>query len=312
MTCTSTCCSTLAKLYRDRLTDQAQAQGAFERLIQRRPGHNEAMEYLKEAYEQQANMRKLHDLYASAVDEEWSPERRVELTRSAARIALDHLDDPATAAHDWERLLELGDMDSQVTVELSQVYREAERWPDLGQFLENRAAACAGTTRVAILREAIEAFLSGARSPERAESLINQVLEESPDDPIALASLASVRSQQSNWAELEQIALRPHGRRRSPRKARRASPCCRVADFRGRNTIVQRVPTSGFSLPRPTIGMRYEHARSTSNGREDHQGLVQFLVSRATKARTDDDKAALYRRAAEVADEGAPLAGDGR
>ena len=292
----------LAKLYRDRLTDQAQAQGAFERLIQRRPGHNEAMEYLKEAYEQQANMRKLHDLYASAVDEEWSPERRVELTRSAARIALDHLDDPATAAHDWERLLELGDMDSQVTVELSQVYREAERWPDLGQFLENRAAACAGTTRVAILREAIEAFLSGARSPERAESLINQVLEESPDDPIALASLASVRSQQSNWAELEQIALRPmdgvapHARLDVLRLA--AELLTSAGEHDRAASAYERI-LSAASNDRDAVRAREEHLQRQG----DHQGLVQFLVSRATKARTDDDKAALYRRAAEVADE---------
>lgn len=291
----------LAKLYRDRLTDQAQAQATFERLIQRRPGHNEAMEYLKDAYEQQADMRKLHDLYASAVDEEWSPERRVELTRAAARIALDHLDDPATAAHDWERLLELGDMDGQVTVELSQVYREAERWPDLGQFLENRAAACAGTTRVAILREAIEAFLSGARSPDRAESLINQVLEESPDDPIALASLASVRSQQSNWAELEQIALRPmddvaqHARldvlRLSAELLTAAGEHDRAA------TAYERILAASPN-DRDAMRAREEHLQRQG----DHQGLVKFLVSRATKARTDDDKAALYRRAAEVAD----------
>jgi tetratricopeptide (TPR) repeat protein len=292
----------LAKLYRDRLTDRPRAQEAFERLIQRRPGHNEAMEFLKEEYETQGNMRKLHDLYASAVDEEWSPERRVELTRAAARIALDHLDEPATAAHDWERLLELGDMDGQVTVELSQVYREAERWPDLGEFLENRAAACAGTTRVAVLREAIEAFLSGARSPERAESLITQVLEESADDPIALASLAIVRAQQSRWADLEQIAERPmddvaaHARLDVLRLT--AELLTSAGEHDRAATAYERI-LSAAPNDRDAVNAREQHLRRKG----DHQGLVQFLIKRANKARTADEKATQYQRAAQVADE---------
>ncbi len=297
----------LAKLYGDRLGDAAQAQATFERLIQRRPGHNEAMEYLEHVYEMQGDMRKLHDLYASAVDEEWSPERRVELTRSAARIALDHLDDSATAAHDWERLLELGDMDGQVTVELSQVYREAERWPDLGEFLENRATACAGTTRVAILREAIEAFLSGARSPERAETLINQVLEENPDDPIALASMANVRSQQQHWADLEAIAQRPmdgvaaHARLDVLRLS--AELLAGAEEHERAATAYERILAAAPN-DRDAIHAREEHLRRKG----DHQGLVQFLVTRAAKARSTDDKAKLFERAAQVADEslGAP------
>lgn len=292
----------LAKLYNDRLTDGAQAQYAFERLIHRRPGHHEAMEFLKEAYEAQGDMRKLHDLYASAVDEEWSPERRVELTRSAARIALDHLDDPATAAHDWERLLELGDMDGQVTVELSQVYREAERWPDLGEFLENRAAACAGTTRVAVLREAIEAFLSGARSPDRAEALINQVLEESPDDAIALASLANVRAQQRRWPELESIGQRPMDH--VPPNARldvlrlTADLLAKAGEHDRAASAFERI-LSFAPNDRDAVAAQEEHLRRKG----DHAGLVQFLVVRAEKARNADDKAALYERAAKEADE---------
>jgi tetratricopeptide (TPR) repeat protein len=292
----------LAKLYKDRLVDPDRAQNTFERLIERRPGHNEAMEFLRETYETQGDMRKLHDLYASAIDTEWSPERRVELTRAAARIALDHLGDPATAAHDWERLLELGDMDGQVTVELSQVYREAERWPDLGQFLENRAAACAGTTRVAILREAIEAFLSGARSPDRAEALIAQVLEESPDDPIALASLAGVRAQQGKWAELEDVALRPMA---GAPLAAKLDVLRLTADLLATAGEHERAATAYVQVldaapnDRDAVAAREDHLRRKG----DHEGLVQFLITRANKARTPDEKAGLYERAARVSDE---------
>jgi tetratricopeptide (TPR) repeat protein len=297
----------LAKLYRDRIIDHEHAQDAFERLIARRPGHNEAMEYLREAYETKGDMRRLHDLFASAVDTEWSPERRIELTRSAARIALDHLEDPSTAARDWERLLDLGDMDGQVTVELSQVYREAERWPDLGEFLENRAAACAGTTRVAILREAIEAFLSGARSPERAEALIGQVLEESPDDPIALASLASVRSQQGQWDALERVAERPMAQAPLAAKLDVLRLTAELLTGAGEH---ERAATAYLKVletapnDRNAVTARENHLRRKG----DHEGLLQFLIVRANKAKVAEDKASLYERAARVADEflGAP------
>ena len=291
----------LAKLYRDRLSDLARAQATFERLIQRRPGHNEAMDFLKEAYELTGDMRSLHDLYARAVDEEWGPDRRVELTRSAARIALDHLGDPALAARDWERLLELGDMDGQVTVELSQVYREAERWADLGEFLENRAKACAGTTRVAILREAVEAFLSGAHNPERAEALITQVLDESPDDAIALASLANVRAQQKRWDELEQVGKSPMADAPPAAKLdvlRLVADLLSTAGEHDRAALSYERILSVAPGDRKAVAAREDYLRRKGN----HQGLVSFLISRADKARTSEEKAKLYQRAAEVAD----------
>ncbi len=291
----------LAKLYRDRLADRVHAQNAFERLIQRRPGHSEAMDFLKEDYEAQGEMRKLHDLYATAVDDEWSPERRIELTRLAARIALDHLNDPTIAAQDWERLLEFGDIDGRVAVELSQVYREAKRWPDLGQFLETRAAACAGTTRVAVLREAIESFLSGAKSPDRAETLINHVLDESPDDPIALASLSNVRAQQGQWAELESIALREMAD--VPAAARldvlrhTAQLLAAAGEHDRAATAYERVL---HLAPNDRDAIAAKEKYLTRKG--DHQGLVEFLVARADKSHSQQDKAQLFERAAQVAD----------
>jgi len=65
----------LARIYRDQIPDRARAQKTFERLIAQRAGHEEAMKFLEEAFENQGNMEALHSLYAHAVDEEWNPER---------------------------------------------------------------------------------------------------------------------------------------------------------------------------------------------------------------------------------------------
>jgi len=292
----------LARLYRDRLSDKARAQQTFERVVQQRPGHAEAMEYLEGVYEAQGNMKALHDLYAMAVDEEWGPERRIELTRNAARIALDHLHDPAMAARDWERLLELGDLDGQVTVELSRVYREAARWSDLGEFLRNRAAACTDTTRVAVLREAVEAFLTGAGKADLAEPLIAQILSTQPEDPVALASLASVRAQQKRWQELEQIARQPLTD--APPQAR-LDVLRLVADLlssageHDRAALAYERILTFAPTDREAIAAREQHLRRVG----DHRGLVQFLVARAEKARKEEERAARYQRAAEVADQ---------
>ena len=298
----------LARLYRDRLPDRARAQQAFERLIAQRPGHEEAMKFLVEVYENQGNMLALHNLYAHAVDEEWGPDRRIELTRNAARIALDHLKDPKTAARDWERLLELGDVDGQVTVELSRVYREAERWADLGEFLQNRAAASASTTRVAVLREAAEAFVAGASDLGRAEGIIQQILADSPDDAVALASLASILSKRGQWEEVSAIARRQMPDVPGPA---RLDVLRLVADLLTRagehdkaaiayERILQVAPND-----KPAVAAREEHLRR----KHDHEGLVSFLVARAEKARNAADKAKLFARAAEAADQ---YLGDGR
>ncbi|MCU0691200.1 MAG: hypothetical protein MUF54_07360, partial [Polyangiaceae bacterium] len=291
----------LARLYRDRIADRDRARYAFERLVARRPGHRESMGFLTEEYEARGDMRSLHDLYARAVDEEWSPDRRVELTRTAARIALDHLGDAVLAATDWERLLELGDTDAQVTVELSQVYREAGRWADLGEFLRNRSVACAGTTRVALLREAAEAHLSGARDPAAAEALISQIVQESPDDPIALASLASVRAHQQRWDELEAVARRPMADVPSAARLdvlRMTAALLAAAGEHDRAAFAYERILNVAPADREAVAAREAHLRRKG----DHHGLVSFLVSRADKARSADDRAQLYQRAAEVAD----------
>ena len=292
----------LARLYRDRLSDKARAQQTFERVVQQRPGHVEAMEYLEGVYQAQGNMKALHGLYAMAVDEEWGPERRIELTRNAARIALDHLHDAALAARDWERLLELGDLDGQVTVELSRVYREAARWSDLGEFLQNRAAACTDSTRVAVLREAIEAFLSGARKPDRAESLIQEIVATQPEDTVALASLAGVRAQQGRWAELEQIAKMPMSDAPAPARLdvlRLVAELLSAAGEHDRAAIAYERVLQFAPTDRDAIAAREQHLQRMG----DHKGLVQFLVARAEKARKEEDRATRYQRAAEVADQ---------
>ncbi|MBI5531174.1 MAG: hypothetical protein HY898_00560 [Deltaproteobacteria bacterium] len=291
----------LARLYRDRLPDRARAQQAFERVIQLRPGHEEAMKFLAELYENLGNMTALHNLYARAVDDEWNPERRIELTRNAARIALDHLKDAKAAARDWERLLELGDADGQVTVELSRVYREAGRWSDLGEFLHNRAAACTGTTRVAVLREAVEAFLAGGSEPSKPETLIQQILAESADDPVALASLSTLLANASRWEELAEVSRRPMP---DVPGAARLDVLRLVADLLTRagehdraaiayERILQLAPGDKVA-----VQAREEHLRRVG----DHQGLVAFLVARADKARQAENKAKLFARAAEVAE----------
>ena len=292
----------LARLYRDRISERAQAQLAFEALIEARPGHEEAMKFLSEAYEEQGNHSGLHKLYAQAVEQEWSPERRLELTGKAARIALDQLKDPQLAARDWERLLELGESDNQVTVELSRVYREAGRWSDLGEFLQNRSSSCTGTTRVVILREAVEAFLAGGSDPARPEALLQQILQESADDPVALASLSTLLAGSRRWDELADIA-----RRQMPDVpgAARLDVLRLVADLLTRageheraaiayERILQLAPSDKVA-----IQSREEHLRRVG----DHQGLVTFLVSRAEKTRLAPEKARLFARAAEVADQ---------
>lgn len=290
----------LAKIYKERLTDQQHAQRTFERLVQRRPGHGDAIRFLSDVYTAAGETDKLHRLYTSAIEAEWSPERRLELTKITAAIALDQMNDPMLAASDWQRLLDLGDTDPQISTELSKVYRGAQRWAELGEFLASRAMSGTPISKIPLLREAIESFVASGDHPERAKEIIEQLLADHPDDPISLGSLAILYAQQRNWQELEKIASRTMDE---------VKPSARLDVIRlTAQLLVQAGQLDAAASAYNCILAITPNDREALDAREqylrdkgDEEGLLQFLTVRAEKSRTTSDKASYYERAAAVA-----------
>ena len=199
----------LARLYRDRLRDLPSAEDQFRRLLAVAPADPEPNRFLAQRYREREDWRALYDLRVGAIDATWNPEQRLEWTREAARIASEQLRAEELAIAAWERLWRSGDAQQEATRALSDSYRRAGEWDRLGEFLVRRADEVTGAERVVALREAAEAYLTGDRNHDRATAVLQRILDEAPEDVVALLSLARVYSRRIDWAALAKLGARP-------------------------------------------------------------------------------------------------------
>ena len=195
----------LARVYRDRLKDVRRAEQAFAVLAQEDPSSGEAIEFLVEAYTTRGEWEAIYDLYLSAVEASWDPNERLSWTEQAADVALSKLSDDGLAIKAWEHLWKLGDALEDTSRELSRLYRRTARWAEMAEFLQEQADRCTGAEQLVVLRELAEVKLSGLRDPDGASQVLEQIVERSPQDPIATLQLARVYAQRKDWDSLVRL-----------------------------------------------------------------------------------------------------------
>ncbi len=205
----STLLADLGRLQRDRLGDQAAAERTFQQLVLIEPANVDGFAFLVDVYESRGAWRPLYDLHVAAVEATWDPKERLSWTRRAVQIAEERLLSSELSIEAWERLAKLGDAVDETSHALGEAYRAAGRWDRLTDFLERSTASTAGAERRLQLREVAEASLSGLRDAERAARLLNKLLVERPQDPIALLMLARVEARRKNWDPLFSLGTRP-------------------------------------------------------------------------------------------------------
>jgi tetratricopeptide (TPR) repeat protein len=119
--------------------------------------------------------------------------RAVELLRRAARVREGWLDDPATAAAAWRRLLAVAPADAEALEALDRILSRERRTDELVPVLEALAEARRaepGRRLEVLLRRAV--LLEGAEDPRAAVEAYARILEDYPHDDAALAGLARV------------------------------------------------------------------------------------------------------------------------
>ena len=195
----------LARMYRDRLSDMGRAEAAFRLVAQEEPANPEALTFLVDHYKAQADHRAIYDLYMAAVETTWDPNERLNWTREAADIGVAKIGDTGLAIAAWEHLWELGDAVDEASRELSGLYRRSGHWQELATFLEGNAAHHEGAARLVVLRELAEVKLSGLNDPDGASSVLEQIVELSPQDVIATLQLARVYAQRQDWDGMDRL-----------------------------------------------------------------------------------------------------------
>ncbi len=293
----------LARIYRDRLGDDARAEEAFLLLTRMEPANGEALSFLVEHYQQRADWGAIYDLYLSAVEATWDPHERLSWTRLAADLASDKLDDVSLAIRAWEHLWRLGDAVEDAARELSRLYRAAGRWAEMAAFLGQEAQRLDGAAQLVVLRELAEVTLSGLKDPDGASAVLEQIVERSPQDPIATLQLARVYTQRQDWDGLERLCSAEAQQQLTAEAAQDLQHM--VADaFWQADRLEQAVEAYNRILevdPADSLGIQRKQDYLTRTDR--YSDLLSLLLAKAEATDDEDERAALLARSATLAEQ---------
>ncbi|MCC6747446.1 MAG: hypothetical protein IT371_07300 [Deltaproteobacteria bacterium] len=292
----------LARMYRDRLADELRAEQAFAALAKDDPASAEALDYLTDRYQRQGAWEAIYDLYQSAVEATWDPNDRLEWTRRSASLATERIGQVELAIKAWEHLWQLGDAIDEASRALAGLYRQAGRWADMASFLQQQADRLQGAARLVVLRQLAEVKLSAQRLPDEASRVLEQIVEQSPQDPIATLQLARVYAQRKDWGSLERLGKRAAAEQVPPAAAMDLLRL--VADSLWQaGRLAQAVEAYDRILeadPADHEGTSRKREFLIRSGK--YADLLALLVAKADSTDDDDERAQILAEAAQLAE----------
>lgn len=293
----------LARIYRDRLGDEIRAEQAFAVLTKEDPSSSEAIDYLVEVYQKRGEWGSIYDLYLFAVEASWDPNERLAWTQQAAALAQDELNNSSLAIKAWEHLWNLGDALEEASRELTCLYRRAGRWSEMAKFLQQQADRFEGSAKLVILRELAEVKLMGMKDPDGASVVLEQIVQLSPQDPIATLQLARVYAQREDWMSLQELGQRAASEEEAPESSLDLQNL--VADSLWRAGRHQQAVEAYDRIlqvePGNYDGNRRKQEFLTQAGQ--YAELLDLIVAEADSTEEEKEKAKLLAQAAVLADE---------
>ncbi|MCB9569743.1 MAG: tetratricopeptide repeat protein [Myxococcales bacterium] len=205
----------LASVQRMRLGDEEAALRSFHEVLRLQPGHEAAMETLREAYiigERWDDLVALYEsekrlsdvveiLYVAADTLELEP--RVGLLRRIVNLSRDRLGQPERGLRALERILELQPDNQQVARELLPLYREQGNWNRLIATYEVLLeAADNDDDRLELIAGIRDVALHNLGSASQALHWAARAYAIRPSDEILRAGLESAAERAQEWGEL--------------------------------------------------------------------------------------------------------------
>lgn len=293
----------LARVLRDRLNDRKRTEQAFSMLLEQEPANGEALGYIAQIYEERGEWLRLYRLLLNAVEASWDEQERLDWTREAARIARDQLGQLDLAVLAWERLWLLGDAADQVGLQLGELYRQSGRWSDLATFLRQRANREQGARRVLTLRELAEVNLSAERAPSAAERVLREIVQQRAADPVATLQLARAYAQRGDWESLAQLA---QGASEGDSIAYELRQLVADALWQAGQQADAVAVYDVILTDHPGHRLAIERKRSYLADGEMHDELIALIEEQAESTSDQQERRALLREAAELAQANLP------
>lgn len=203
-----------AAVWLDRLDNTARSVRSLERVMSFDPENLEAAAKLGEFYESAGNQRKLRDVLGVLLAGEVELERRFELLLKLARLNRD-LRDHATAFGLFCQALETAPTNVDILDELETATAQVDRWDDLETTCRTALEKAKSIDEVeSSLLETLQLRLGALLDEklmqiEEARVCYQSVLDDNPDNLVAIQALISIHQRQGNTDSL----LDMYGRR---------------------------------------------------------------------------------------------------
>ncbi len=169
-----------AAVFDDRLGNPEAAIPYLDRVLTRRPDDETAFARLKQVLTSTERWGQLEELYEKVVAHTEDRGRQAELLSEVALICEEITQENGKAISYYERILELDPTSDATARSLDALYVAEKRWPDLARLLERRLPDALGDTAATLRLRLARLFLSELHVPDRATSLLGELLAEDP------------------------------------------------------------------------------------------------------------------------------------
>jgi len=193
----------MAEVRATRLGDQAGAFAAYAKAFEASPESVEILGRLETIAAGQSRIPEMVKLVEGSAAKADDPQLQRRLFLRAAQIHENEIGDVEASVAAYLRALALDETDEEVLGALEQLYRRTERWQDLLEILQRRAAITSDPQDQEQLLAQM-AFIQDEMlgDPQSAIRLHAQILELDPTSQTALTALDGLYERQAMWSDL--------------------------------------------------------------------------------------------------------------
>ena len=195
-----------ATIARDKLNDQTTAVEYFRRVMEREPDDLDTVEALSSLYREAESWSKLVEVLAAQAELVADLEEKKALYLEMGAIYYGYLEAAEQAIFAYEEILNLDHEDITALSNLENLYGETEKWDELEQILQRRAAGTSEPDegRELLLRRA-EVLDVHLQRLDEANQVLGELFSQDPQDMALVQKLEALHEKREDWFSLLDI-----------------------------------------------------------------------------------------------------------
>jgi tetratricopeptide (TPR) repeat protein len=213
----------IAEIYRDRLKLDVMVINTYNSILKIDPDNQRATDELASKFRA---LGRWNDLIAILTRKSEAPNvpdgERVKLLREVADLWSERFGNFANAIKPLERIAELMPSDSEAVNKLKEIYTKRRQWRQLIDLLGKEASTLGSEDKRAKQSEMARLAAERLGDTRLAIEIYNLILQDTPDAPETLVSLAGLYDREKRWLALAEILHRQVAALRAANKSKEA------------------------------------------------------------------------------------------